>query len=110
MALRVFNYEMPDKTIVPEAYVRVKNVLVESNDYELLEPTTDDPEGDLKVTWTTRFDGKSAIFVYADEQCRKNNVVPIHWFAIEYDCQPDQNYYSRAYDALKNRYANFEDC
>lgn len=110
MAIKVKDYEMPDKSIVPDAYLRVKNILVEVNDYELLEPLTDDPEGDLKVTWVTRYESKASIYVYADDQCRRNNVSPIHWYAIDFNFKPELPILSQAYSVLKNRFPNTDDC
>lgn len=108
MALKVFDYVMPDETIIPEAYVRIKNVLIESNDYEFLEPV-DDSE-DLKVTWVTRQECKSAVYVYADEVCRKNQVSPIHWFVLDFQLNSDMNPFEAAYNILKSKYQKTEDC
>lgn len=108
MALKVFDYIMPDETIIPEAYVRIKNVLTESNDYEFLEPV-DDSE-DLKVTWVTRQECKSTVYVYADELCRKNQVSPIHWFVLDFQSDVDAKPFESAYNILKSKYQKTEDC
>ena len=106
MALKVNEYVMPDETIVKNAYVRIKNVLLESIDYERLEPAGDD----LRTTWVTNFEGKASVYVYADDKCRLNNVSPIHWFAMDFSFDPSSNIFSQAYGSLKSKYANVEDC
>lgn len=110
MALKVTQYEMPDKTFLDEAYVRIKSIVIESNDYERLEPV--DGTNDLKVDWTTRTEAKANIYVYADEVCRHNNVSPVHWFstAFEYDGESLNNIYQQAYIALRRKYETVEDC
>lgn len=104
MALKVNDYVMPDETTVPEAYLRVRNILIENNDYEFLEPIPD--TDDLKVSWLTKLDCKATIYVYADEGCRRNQVPPIHWFTLDFfiDKQNIDNPFEWAYLALREKF------
>lgn len=110
MALKVTNYEMPDKTLLDEAYVRIKSIVLESNDYERLEPV--EGTNDLKTEWTTQIEAKANIYVYADEVCRHNHVSPVHWFtaAFVYDGESLNNIYQQAYIAIRRKYDTVEDC
>lgn len=111
MALKA-QYELPDKTILPEAYIRVQNILLSNEDHELLEPVSDDPDSDLKVTWVTRPIANANIYVWADELCRLNRVPPVHWYWLEFtpDLNSTDNFYKQAYSILKSRIDNAQDC
>ena len=52
MALTIKNYELPDGSILEEAYVRVQTVQTTNADYEYLEPIPDSE--DLITKWLTR--------------------------------------------------------
>lgn len=108
MALIVYDYLMPDETTIPAAYVRVKNILIENNDYELLEPAPN--SDDLMVKWLTKMEGRATVYVYADAECRKNNVTPIHWFVIDVELIESDNIFGQVYRSLSANYLNVKDC
>lgn len=110
MALKIAEYIMPDKSVVNDAYVRVKNITTENNDYEKLEPI--EGTNDLLETWHTRMETRANVFVYADEGCRRNQVSPIHWYSVEFDYDPESlnNIYQQAYLAVSKKFAQFEEC
>ena len=103
MALIIPNYEMPDKSIVNNAYIAVQSVLIQKSDNELLEPI--DGTDDLKVTWVTQINAAAAIYVWADEGCRQNRVSPIHWFSIEFPYQ-STDVFADAYSKLKTLFVD----
>jgi len=111
MAIKIKNYELPDSTILEEAYLRVQNVTTAIVDYEHLQPS--DKEGfELETTWIKKIETKANIFVFADEIARNNGVAAVHWFPIEfaYDLSEHSNIYEQAYKALKLIYTESEDC
>lgn len=110
MALKIAEYIMPDKSVVNDAYVRVKNITTENNDYEKLEPIED--TNDLLETWHTRMETRANVFVYADERCRRNQVSPIHWYSVEFNYDPESlnNIYQQAYIAVAKKFADAIDC
>jgi hypothetical protein len=111
MALQLKNYELPDGTILEEAYIKVQNIYTAIVDYEHLKPS--EIEGfELETTWIKKLESKANIFVFADELARKNSVAAIHWFPIEFDYQLSvyANIYEQAYKALKLIYTKTEDC
>lgn len=111
MALKLKNYELPDETILEEAYLKVQNIHTAIVEYEHLKPS--EVEGfDLETTWIKELESKANIFVYGDEVARKNGVAAVHWFPIEfnYDLSEWKNIYEQAYAKLKSLYPESEDC
>lgn len=111
MAVKLKNYELPDGTILEEAYLRVQNVTTAIVDYEHLAPS--DKEGfDLETTWIKKIETKANIFVFADKIARDNGVAAIDWFPIEFDYQLSiyANIFEQAYHALKEIHSESEDC
>lgn len=110
MALKVKNLELPDKSILDEAYLRIQNIHTSNVDYEFLKPS--DIEGfELETSWKNRIETKVTVFVWADEIARKNRVPALHWFIFEmdYDLSEWTNIYEQAYYKLKEIYPEGED-
>jgi hypothetical protein len=110
MALKVKNFELPDKTILEEAYIRIMSISTANVDYDYLEPVLD---GDDVITrWTTRLETKANVFVYGDEIARQNRVSPMNWFEFRFDLYLDStsNIFEQAYLRLKQIYSESEDC
>ena len=110
MAVKIKDFELPDKSILEEAYLRVAVVTTANTDYEYLEPMLD--SNDLITMWTTRLENKANVFVYGDEIARKNRVNPVNWFEFifDLDLKSDLNSYEQAYKKLKEIYPESEDC
>lgn len=110
MALKVFNYTLPDKTTLPEAYLRVQSIVTANEEHEFLEPVGNTE--DLRVSWVNNLVTRANIYVWADELCRQNRVSPVHWFAIDVPLQltSTENIYQQAYRALGHRYEQIENC
>lgn len=110
MAIKIKNFELPDKSVLEEAYLRISVITTAHTDYEYLEPMVDSP--DLITMWTTRFDNRANVFVYGDEIARNNRVNPVNWFdfVFKFDLQVTDNIYTQAYHKLKEIYPESEDC
>jgi hypothetical protein len=111
MALKLKNYELPDGTILDEAYLRVQNITTAIVDYEHLKPS--EVEGfDLETEFIKKIETNANIFVFADKVARDNGVAAIHWFPINFDYQLSvyANIYEQAYCALKEIHSESEDC
>lgn len=111
MALILKNYELPDGTILDEAYLRVQNVTTAIVDYEHLKPS--EVQGfDLETEFVKKIETKANIFVFADKVARDNGVAAIHWFPIDFDYQLStwSNIYEQTYYALKEIHSESEDC
>lgn len=104
MALIVKNFELPDNSILDEAYLRIAVITTANTDYEYLEPVLD--SNDVMVCWTTRLENKVNVFVYADELARKNRVIPVNWFEYTFklDLKSKLNIYEQAYNRLSEIY------
>ncbi len=111
MALKVKNFELPDKTILEEAYLRISVITTANVDYDYLEPLLDSE--DVITRWTTRLENRANVFVYGDEIARQNRVSPLNWFEFrfDFDLADNGNIYEQAYEHLKyNIYPESEDC
>jgi hypothetical protein len=110
MALKIKDFELPDKSVLEEAYLRLAVVTSANVDYEYLEPMLD--SNDLITMWTTRLESKANVFVYGDEIARKNRVSPVNWFEFIFDLDLKSNLsiYDQAYNKLKEIYPESEDC
>jgi len=110
MAVKIKQFELPDKSVLEEAYLRVAVVTTAHVDYEYLEPMID--SNDLITMWTTRLENKANVFVYGDEIARKNRVSPVNWFEFifDLDLESNLNIYQQAYTKLKEIYPESEEC
>ncbi len=113
MALRIKEFELPDGTILEDAYLRVQNVTVSNVDYEFFdkaEENVDNIEEVLK--WVTRIESKATVFVWADEFARSNRATVLNWFTFEfqYDLSEHSNPFEQAYKQLNKIYLNGEGC
>lgn len=106
MALKIKNFELPDGFILEEAYLKVQNILIQNIDIEQLETVTD--SDDLITTWHTQIQSKANIYVFADQEARKNRVPPMEWFDTEFELQG--NPFTDAYNKIKEIYPMAEDC
>lgn len=109
MALIVKNFELPDKFILEEAYLRISNVSISKVDYEFYKPVPD--TDDVVVEWLSRFETKVTIYIHGDKVARKNQVAPAHWFQfdLDYNLSEHSNIYEQAYAKLKTIYPEGED-
>ncbi len=110
MALTIKNYELPDGSILEEAYIRVQTVQTTNADYEYLEPIPDSE--DLITKWLTRIESQATVYVYADKPARDNRVSPLFWFQIpiHYNLSEWTNVFEQAYSKLRELYPTAEDC
>jgi len=110
MAVMIKDFELPDKSVLGEGYLRIAVVTTANVDYEYLEPMLD--SNDLITMWTTRLENKANVFVYGDEIARKNRVSPVNWFefTFDFDLKSEFNIYEQAYKKLKEIYPESEDC
>lgn len=106
MALTVKNFELPDGTILQDAYLRVQSIKTENRDYEFFEKVYDNPDVDEKLSWINRIETEVTVFVWADEVARKNRAYVVNWFKfnIDYNLSEWQNIYEQAYHKLKQIY------
>lgn len=109
MALTIKNFELPDKQILENSYLKVQSVTSSNNDYEYLETVSKDEQ---KVSWISKIESKVTIFVWADELARKNRVPALHWFQfnLDYNLSEWSNIFEQAYYKLKEIYPEGEDC
>lgn len=109
MALIIKNFELPDKFVLSEAYLRVNAITTSKIDYEFLKPMGNSE--DLIVEWLSRFETKVVIYIHGDKVARKNQVAPLHWFQfdLDYDLSEHSNIYEQAYKKLKVLYPEGED-
>ena len=109
MAFIIKNFELPDKQILENAYLRVQSINTSNVDYEFLENIS---ETEQKVSWLTRLETKVTIFVWADKIAREHRVPALHWFQfdLDYDLSQWTNIYEQAYYKLKEIYPEGEDC
>jgi len=112
MALTVKNFELPDGTILKNAYLRVQSIRTENKDYEYFEKVGDDPNIDERLSWTTRVETEATVFVWADEVARKNRAYTLNWFkfGFEYNLSEWTNIYEQAYQKLNQIYPEGEGC
>lgn len=90
------------ETIIPNAYYKIAKIILATSDVDTFE---DDEDGNSQLTYTKEYENIAHVYVYADEESRKRNVIPLKTFAIffEYDMIFSiKNAYEQAYDALKN--------
>jgi hypothetical protein len=97
MAIKI-NYD-DGNNFHPNAYLKIQKIScssVENETYIL----KDDIE---YLKWNKIPEHVAYIFVYGDEEARKNNARPIHSFGIEfeYDLENGGNIYKCAYESLK---------
>lgn len=99
MAIKV-NYDL-NGDLYPGAYVKVQKIVLSSTEIEKFEELED---GTTVLKFVKVPENIANIFVYPDEEARRNNARPIHYFGIEfkYDIESNENVYTAAYDALKN--------
>ena len=99
MAIKV-NYDL-NGDLYPSAYVKVQKIVLSSTAVERFEENED---GSLILKYDKVAENIANIFVYPDEESRKNNARPVHYFGIEfnYDVESGENVYKAAYKALKN--------
>lgn len=111
MAIKLKNYELPDGTILDEAYLRVQNITTAIVDYEHLKPSEVDGF-DLETEFIKKIESTANIFVFADKVARNNGVAAIHWFPIEFDYNLSEwsNIYEQVYESLKKLFPESEDC
>lgn len=108
MALTIKNFELPDKTILNDAYLRIATINTAFTDYEHFEPLLD--SNDVILSWVKRLESKAHVFVHGDEIARQNRVSPINWFEFKFDLDltSNQNIYEQAYQKLKEIYPEGE--
>lgn len=108
MALKIKNFELPDESILEEAYLRIASLTSTNVDYEHYEPLLD--SDDVILRWTSRLENKANVFVYGDEIARQNRVSPVNWFEFKFDLDltSAQNIYEQAYQKLKQIYPEGE--
>lgn len=104
MALIVKNFELPDNSILEEAYLRIAVITTANTDYEYFEPLLD--SNDVITSWTTKLENKVNVFVYADQFARKNRATPVNWFEYTFklDLKSKLNIYEQAYNKLSELY------
>lgn len=109
MGLKVKNFELPDETILEEAYLKVQSISSVSADYEYFENL---PDGSQKLQWVKKIESTALIYVYPDEGARDNRAQVIHWFQIEfkYELAEWSNIYEQAYNKLKILYPEGTTC
>jgi len=108
MALKIKSFELPDKSIVEEAYLRIATITTANVDYDYIEPLLD--SSDLITRWTTRLENKAVVYVYGDEIARQNRVSPLNWFEFRFDLDVESPSFNQAYEGLKLIYTEAEDC
>lgn len=108
MALKIKDFELPDETVLEEAYLRISSINTALVDYEFYE--TVQGSDDIILKWKTGFESKANVYVYADEVARNHRVSPINWFEFRFDLELDsnQNIYQQAYNRLKQIYPEGE--
>ena len=111
MALRVKNFELPDGTVLENAYLRIQNIKTENKDYEYFEKVEGNPEIDEILRWVTRIENEATVYVWADKIARKNRAYVLNWFkfGFEYNLSAWTNIYEQAYSKLKEIYPEGED-
>lgn len=99
MAIKV-NYDL-NGDLYPGAYVKVQKIVLGSTEIERFEEQED---GTTIMKFEKVPENIANIFVYPDEEARKNNARPIHYFGIEfpYNVESNENVYTAAYNAVKN--------
>lgn len=114
MAYKIKNYELPDKTILEEAYLRVQNVIIQNKDYEHFKVVDDPTRPDIaeELEWLTRIEARANVFVWADEFARKNRAYTVHWFEMEvdYNLSTHENVFEQAYRTLNKIFPEGENC
>lgn len=105
MAIQV-NYDL-NGDLYPSAYVKVQKIVLSSTEIEKFEEQED---GTSVLKFEKVPESLANIFVYPDEESRKNNARPLHYFGIEfkYDDGSELNVYEQAYSAVK-RLERFKD-
>ena len=95
----IVNYNL-NGDLYPGAYIKVQKIVLGSTEIERFE-TQDDGTEILKFDKVP--ENIANVFVYPDEEARKNNARPIHYFGIEfkYDTESELNVYQQAYSAVK---------
>lgn len=98
MAIQV-NYDL-NGDLYPGAYVKVQKIVLGSTEIERFEEQED---GTQILKFDKVPENIANIFVYPDEQSRKNNARPLHYFGIEfkYNVESELNVFEQAYSALK---------
>tara|TARA_Y100000389_G_C17462068_1_gene522537 strand:+ start:2746 stop:3081 length:336 start_codon:yes stop_codon:yes gene_type:complete len=98
MAIKL-NYEVGND-LYPGAYLKVQKIIGSSNTVESYET---EPDGSQVLKMVSEPEHMANIFVYPDEEARRNNARPLHYFGIEFDYDLDSggNIYKVAYTALK---------
>ena len=89
------------ETIIPNAYYKITKLILASSDVDYFE---DDEDGNSQLAYFKEYENIAHVSVYADEESRKRNVIPLKKFALffEYDLVMSiRNAYEQAYDALK---------
>ena len=88
--------------IFPKAYIKIRRITLINDD---IENYVDKDDNTKVLVWETKCENLAKAYVYADEEARRNNVMPIQIIGIEFDYDGDYlgaNVYSAAYAALKN--------
>jgi hypothetical protein len=88
--------ELPDGSFFENAYLKVKNINIVSEDFEFY------PTDSETVQWTTKSKFTAMVWVWVDKTARDNRAIPSHWFMVEgdYDCLSEKNIFVQAYDRL----------
>lgn len=109
MALKVKGYELPNGDILPEAYLRVQNIIVENRDYEYFD-SSNKPDVELELKWITRIEVKATVFVWADEIARQNRAIAMQGFVVEttYNLSEYANIFEQIYQTLAVKFPNSE--
>lgn len=109
MALIVKNLELPDGTVLEDAYLKVQNVSSVSADYEKFENLDN---GDQILKWIKKVESTALIYVWSDSLARENRAQVQRWFQIEFDYDLTEwiNIFEQAYKKLKLIYPEGEDC
>jgi hypothetical protein len=109
MGLKVKNFQLPDETILEEAYLKVQNIGSVSADYEHFENL---PDGSQRLNWIKKVESTALVYVWPDEGARENRAQVQHWFQIEfnYDLSEWTNIYEQAYKKLKTLFPEGENC
>ena len=98
MAIQV-NYDL-NGDLYAGAYLKVQKIVLRSTEVERFE---EQENGTTILKFDKVPEHLANIFVYPDEESRRNNARPVHYFGIEfkYDGKSELDVFEQAYTALK---------
>jgi len=104
MGLIVKNFELPDHTILDDAYLKIESVKISNRDYEFFENIAGTDDQILK--WITKITSEATAIIWSDKEARSNRAYSLNWFSFsfEYDLSIHENVYEQAYRKLKQIY------